>query len=630
MLRHFKRERLAMSDRVSSVDGADNGKPAKPAKRRSWPAMSRLYREYLSKHMPALIAAFVCMAAIAVTSSAQTYLMGPLIDKVFIARDGTRLWFIAGAILVIFAVRSAARYSQEVLLVSLGQKIVADVQDRLFDKLVSADMTLFQSRSPGTLAALFTYDANALRLAVCDVFLVAGKDTLTILTMIGLMFYTNWRLALMCLVLPILSIAPMRLLGKQIHKISLQTQLEVGGLTHALTQIFQGIRTVRSYGLEAAEQARVNGRMTFLARLVVKAAWVGGAILPIVDGLGGLAVAIVIIAGGAQVIAHAITPGQLFVFVGAIVGAYAPVPSLSKVNVTLQTGLAAAERVFAAIDRAPAQLVYDQAQALQSVSGAVQFEAVHFAYDRGNPVLKGVDFVAPAGGVTAFVGRSGAGKSTIFSLITRLYDPQRGRVLINGLDIQTISLTSLRDCMAVVSQDIALFDDSIANNIRYGRLDAPEEAVHNAAAATGVLDFAARLRDGLETRIGEQGMRLSGGQRQCIAIARALLRDAPILLLDEPTDAQDAESERHIQRALKQLMRGRTTLVIAHRLRTIRHADIIHVVDNGQVVESGRHEELVAYGGIYAHLGLLQFADGLGQGGPRTAAGHVLSPEGLS
>jgi subfamily B ATP-binding cassette protein MsbA len=281
---------------------------------------------------------------------------------------------------------------------------------------------------------------------------------------------------------------------------------------------------------------------------------------------------------------------------------------LSKVNVSLQTGLAAAQRVFAIMDRAPAVIEPAQPKALPRAPATVSFEGVGFSYDGEEMVLSGLDFTAPAGKITALVGPSGAGKSTVLNLIPRFYDPVAGRVVIGGLDLRDLSMASLRDAIALVSQEVVLFDDSILNNIRCGRLTATDEEVRAAAGAAAALEFIDRLPEGMNTMVGEHGMRLSGGQRQRIAIARALLKDAPILLLDEATSALDTESERQIQEALGSLMKGRTTLVIAHRLSTVRNADAIHVFSRGKVVESGSHDQLYEKGGLYARLYDMQFA----------------------
>ncbi|WAC49752.1 ABC transporter transmembrane domain-containing protein [Asticcacaulis sp. SL142] len=585
-------------------------KPECSRRTKSVTIFKRLYSEALSKYIWSLSVALICMIVIAIMSSSQTYLMGPLIDEVFVARDPAMLPVIAGGVLIIFAFRSLARYLQEVLLVSLGQKIVAYYQGRLFKSVVNQGLGQIQEQSRGRLSAAFIYDANLIRAAVCDVFLTAGKDTLTILTMIGLMFFTDWKMALMCLVLPTAAIIPMKYLGRALRRVSLTTQNEVADMTQTLNEAFKGIRTVQSLGLMSKVKQQAFSKMDSLARLVVKGAWVGGAILPVVDGIGGLAVAVVIIYGGMQVISGALTPGELVVFVGAIVGAYAPIPSLSKTNATLQPGLAAAQRVFEVIDRPSTLLASDAAPDLVRMAGSIRLEDVHFSYSAaGAPALRGVDIVAPAGKVTALVGRSGAGKSTVLSLISRFYDPDQGRVLVNGQDIRSVNPASLRNQIAVVDHQVMLFGDTLAENIRIGRLDARDDEVLDAARATGLDAFIAILPDGMNTRIGEGGLSLSEGQAQRIAIARAFLRDAPILLFDEATNAQDAESERYIRQSMARLMTGRTTLIIAHRLETIKHADVIYVLDEGQVAEHGSHDELIAAGGLYAHLHALQFND---------------------
>jgi subfamily B ATP-binding cassette protein MsbA len=426
--------------------------------------------------------------------------------------------------------------------------------------------------------------------------------------LVGTAFYQDWRLATISLLVAPISIWPIQVLARKMRRVARATQVQMGGLTNVLGQAFQAIRIIKAYRLEQVEQERIGQMTAGLARLAVSAAKFGAAAQPIIDSFGGLAIAAVIIYGGSRVIAGETTAGAFFSFITAILLAYQPLRALSKVNVSLQTGLAAAQRVFGIIDHSPALTEPAQPKTLPRAAADVSFETVDFTYNGEEAVLSGLDFTAQAGKITALVGPSGAGKSTVLNLIPRFYDPSAGRVAIGGLDLRELSLGSLRDAIALVSQEVVLFDDSILANIRCGRLDATDEQVREAARAAAALDFIDRLPEGLNTMVGEHGMRLSGGQRQRIAIARALLKDAPILLLDEATSALDTESERQIQEALGTLMQGRTTIVIAHRLSTVRDADMIHVLSQGRVVESGPHDRLYEKGGLYARLYDMQFA----------------------
>jgi subfamily B ATP-binding cassette protein MsbA len=394
------------------------------------------------------------------------------------------------------------------------------------------------------------------------------------------------------------------------RRVARQTQEEMGGMNTLLMQAFQGIRIIKSFRLEESETSRVKTVAYKLRDLSIGATRLEAAAQPIIDVFGGVAITAVIIYGGSRVIDGATTPGAFFSFIAAIMMAYQPLRSLSKMNVTIQQGLAAAARVFALIDRQPALLEAPDAKDVERVSGDVVFNNVSFSYNDEDFALNGVSFTAPAGGITALVGPSGAGKSTVFSLIPRFYDPQSGDVFINGVNVKHATLGSLRDAISIVSQEATLFNDTIANNIRCGNPDADDAAVERAARMAAAHEFIVEQPDGYDTMIGEHGMRLSGGQRQRIAIARAILKDAPILLLDEATSALDTESERLIQQALSQLMQGRTTIVIAHRLSTIRDADVIHAFDKGKVVETGDHTSLLAQNGLYARLHALQFHEG--------------------
>ncbi len=576
---------------------------------RSSALMRRLFREAAWPYRWRMLAALVCMTLVAGTTALTAWLLDPVVNKVFVERDRPMLWAIGAAVFAVFALKSLAAYLQDVLLSHVGQSIIADTQVRLFGRILDQEVALFQDRASGTLVSHFTYDINAMRAAVSSAFIAIGRDTLSVVFLVGVTFYQDWMLACISLIVAPLSVIPLQRLSKRMRRVARRTQEEMGGLTTTLGQTFQGIRVIKAYCLEGYERDRIRGLVASLRDLAIGATRIEAAAQPIIDVFGGIAVTAVIVYGGTRVIDGATTPGAFFSFIAAVLMAYQPMRSLSKMNVSLQTGLAAAARVFALIDRTPALTEAEAPAAVPRVSGAVRFEGVRFSYTGEGAALDGVTFEAPAGAITALVGPSGAGKSTVFSLIPRFYDPQAGRVLVNGVDVRGASFASLRDAIAIVSQEVVLFDDTIAANLRCGRRDASDDDLREAARAAAALDFIEALPEGFSTRVGEHGLRLSGGQRQRIAIARAILKDAPILLLDEATSALDTESERLIQQALATLMKGRTTLVIAHRLSTIRDAQVIHAFDKGRVVESGSHAELLAQDGLYARLHALQFAE---------------------
>ena len=575
--------------------------------------MRRLAREALRPYWLTLSAAGLCMMVVAATGAAPMALLKYVVDKVFVAKDPAYVWPVGIAVFLLFLAKSVASYVQEVLLAYVGQHIISDTQNRLFRHLINQDVALFQATNSGSLVSHFTYDITAMRDAVSNALVGIGRDALSVVFLVGLAFYQDWELATVSLVVAPISIYPIQLLARKMRRVARATQVQMGGLTNTLSQAFQAIRVIKAYRLEEFEQEHVRQMTGGLNKLAVSAAKAGAAAQPIIDTFGGVAIAAVIIYGGERVIEGATTAGSFISFIGAVLAAYQPMRALSKVNVSLQTGLAAAQRVFAILDRAPVLTDKAEAKSLPRSAADVSFEAVAFTYDGEEEVLTGLDFVAPAGRITALVGPSGAGKSTVLNLIPRFYDPSAGRVAIGGLDLRDLSLASLRDAIALVSQEVVLFDDTILNNIRCGRLSATDEEVRAAAKAAAALEFIDRLPEGMNTLVGEHGMRLSGGQRQRLAIARALLKDAPILLLDEATSALDTESERQIQEALNGLMKGRTTLVIAHRLSTVRDADVIHVFSRGKVVESGDHDRLYEKGGLYARLYDMQFASTSGE-----------------
>jgi subfamily B ATP-binding cassette protein MsbA len=602
-----------LSDPTSNQ--ASQTDPAQPAGGQPRPdeatqaLVARLARDYLRPQAGRICAALACMMVVAVSTAAFTQLIKPIIDDIFVNRREEMLLPIAIAALIVFTAKGLATYGQSVLMSHVGFRVVADLQRGLYARVIGADLAFFDRTSPGELIARFINDINLLRNAVSNTLVGVGKDSLTALALVGVMFYEDWMLAAIAFVAFPTAILPIVRIGRRLRKVSGKTQVEVGRLTTLLDETFQGVRYVKAYAMEAYEKARANRAIEAVFRLNYQGARTRSILHPVMEVLGGLAIVAVILYGGQAVISGAKGPGSFFAFITALLLAYEPIKRLAKLNANLQEGLAAAVRVFELLDREPKIRDAPGAAALEIAGGGIRFEGVTFSYNTEGPTLRDIEIEVPAGRTAALVGASGAGKSTIMNLIPRFYDLDGGRITIDGQDLRGVTLDSLRARIALVSQEILLFDDTIGANIAYGRPDASEAEIAAAAAAAGVDGFVAELSQGLDTPVGPRGTMLSGGQRQRVAIARAILKNAPILLLDEATSALDSESERHVQAALAELMSGRTTLVIAHRLSTVVGADIIYVIEAGRIVESGRHGDLLARGGPYERLYTLQFAD---------------------
>jgi subfamily B ATP-binding cassette protein MsbA len=568
----------------------------------------RLLKSHVRPHAGRLVLAMAFMGVVAATTAANAWLMQPALDRVFVARDPQWLYLVPLAVAVVALVKAVASYLENTTMNAVGQRIIADTQVAMYAHLIRADLAYLHRVHSGKLVSSFLYDATLLRDAVSRALTGMVKDSLSLVFLAGVMFYQHWRLALVaCLVFPLVGVAA-RNLGRRTRKGSARTQEETGRLTTILNETFEGARLVKAYGMEERETARARASVEARLRHIMRVVRARAAASPATEALGGLAVAIAIFYGGWQAASGEVTLGAFASFITALLLAYQPLKSLANLNTALQEGLAAAERLFAVLDVRPEIADAADARPLAVKGGEIRFERVGFAYADGAEALRGVSFVVPAGRRVALVGPSGAGKSTLLNLIPRFYDASAGRVLIDGQDVRAVTLASLRRAIALVSQELTLFDDSVRANIAYGRPEAGEAEIVAAARAAAAHDFILGLPQGYDTAVGENGVKLSGGQRQRVAIARAMLRDAPILLLDEATSALDAEAERKVQAALKRLMEGRTTLVIAHRLSTVLDADEIHVVEQGRVVESGRHAELLARGGAYARLFASQFA----------------------
>ncbi|MFP6711096.1 MAG: lipid A export permease/ATP-binding protein MsbA [Rhodospirillales bacterium] len=598
-----------------------------PQSNTTYALMSRLARESIRPYIGWIVAALACMALVAAATATSAALMKPVINDVFFAKNESLLWLISGAVFVTFTIKGIANYGQSVLMSYVGLRIITDTQHRLYAHLMRMELGFFHDNPTGNLISRFTIDINMMRAAVSNVLTGFGKDFLSLIGLIGVMFWQDWKLALLAFIVFPIAIIPIARLGKRIRKVTVNTQEDMGQFTTLLEQTFQGARVVKSYGMEEYEKNRVRAIAERIFGLVFKASRVRALASPIMESLGGVAITMVIAYGGFQVIHGSMDPGSFFSFITALLLAYEPMKRLANLNASLQEGLAGAQRLFELLDREPTITEKDDAIALPITGGGVHLKNVHFSYIKDQAALTGVSLEVPAGKTVALVGPSGAGKSTILNLIPRFYDVDNGNITIDGTDVRDVTFESLRSCMALVSQEITLFDDTVRANIAYGRPDASEEEIIEAAKNAAAHVFIMEMQEGYDTYVGERGTKVSGGQRQRLAIARAMLKNAPILLLDEATSALDTESERHVQTALHKLMQGRTTLVIAHRLSTVIDADLIHVIDQGKLVESGSHAELIATEGIYAKLYQLQFRD---EDGERRAANDIQAAAGGS
>ena len=570
--------------------------------------MRRLGRSYIRPYVGQIFLAIFFMIVVAGAQGLSAWLMKPIIDDVFIAKDRDMLKLVSIAVLVTFAIKGFANYTQSILMNWVGMRIVADAQNNLYSHLTELDLGFFHNNPAGTLISRFTADIIQIRNTVSIALTSLGKDLMSLIALVGVMFYQNMELAFVSIFIFPIAILPIVKLGRRMRKVTANSHVEIGLLTTLLAQTFQGMRLVKAYDMEKYEKKRNKVLVEKLFKLTFKAARIRAMVSPIMETLGGVAISVVIVYGGTQVIDGSGTTGELFSFITALLMAYDPMKKLGNLNVSIQEGLAGAQRLFNVIDTKPILFNKPDAQELDNVKGNITISNVTFSYGSDLPVLTNINLEVPAGKRIALVGPSGAGKSTILNLIPRFYDTNAGQVKIDDFDVRDVTMASLRQNIALVSQEITLFNDTIRANIAYGRDNASDQDIYDAARKAAAHDFIIELPQGYETQVGEQGVKLSGGQRQRLAIARAMLKNSPILLLDEATSALDTESERQVQIALDKLMIGRTTLVVAHRLSTVVNADVIYVIEDGKIIQSGSHDALIEQGGPYAKLYALQFS----------------------
>ncbi len=557
-------------------------------------------------HIPKFLGAMVCMLAVGATTSALAFLVKPALDGIFLAKDSSKLKWIPVVIIAVYFIKGACSYGQTVLMNFIGQRVITDLRSDLYNHIQKQALSFFGKHPTGILMSRITNDVNQIQGAVSEAVSSLFKDSFTLIGLIFVIFYRDWKLAIIAAFVFPLTIYPIAKFGEKMRKVATGTQVTMGSLSSLLQETISGTRIVKAFGMEGYEGRRFSKENEKLFRLYMKSVSIRALSSPFMEFLGGLGIAAIIFYGGYQVINGISTPGTFFSFLAALIMLYEPVKRLTNVNNTIQKGIAATTRVFAIMDMTPTIRNDENALPLSRISRGIEIKKVTFSYG-DEPVLKNINLEVRVGEVVAFVGMSGGGKTTLVNLIPRFYDVTEGRILIDGHDIRDVTIESLRGQIGIVTQQTILFNDTVRNNIAYGDIRKSEEEIIRAARSANAYQFIRNLPKGFDTIIGEQGARLSGGEKQRLSIARALLKDAPILILDEATSSLDTESEMEVQGALENLMKGRTTLVIAHRLSTISHADRIVVLADGEIVEEGNHDTLMAQGGEYARLHNMQF-----------------------
>ncbi|MBS0014336.1 MAG: ABC transporter ATP-binding protein [Desulfobacterales bacterium] len=575
---------------------------------------------YIRESWPQLALAMVCMLVVAATTSTTAFLVKPMLDDIFMEKNETMLMIIPIALIVLYMLRAAAMYGQEFLMHYVGESIIRQLRDNLYDKISDLPLMFLQKEKTGVLMSRITHDVNIIKAMVSNAVTGALRDVFTIFGLIFVIFYQSWKLALIALIVLPVAFFPIAEFGRRIRRFSTRSQESMADLNSFLHETFAGNKIVKAFGMEAEEKSRFFAKNRILFRYEVKTFRTKALTSPVMEVLGGIGVAVVIWYGGYAVINEQMTPGTFFSFMTALMLLYAPVKKLTRLNNAVQQGMAAADRIFDVLETEVDITDPPDPVVLTEPPHRVTFENVSFGYSADETVLKDICLEARPGERLGIVGTSGGGKTSLVNLIPRFYDVTAGSVKIDGTDVRQVAVADLRSRIGVVTQEPILFNDTLCRNIAYGSPDATPAQIWKAAEAAYIAEFINKLQKGMDTVIGELGSRLSGGEKQRICIARALLKDAPILILDEATSALDSEAEHLVQKALENLMQGRTSFVIAHRLSTIVGADRIIVLSGGRIAEQGTHADLLRQKGEYFRFYYQQFSDPVDAAGQKSPA----------
>ena len=565
--------------------------------------ISRLINNYLLSHKVTIFIALLMMIISAGATGLHAWLVQPALDEVLIKGNKDMLFLIPIAIILVTLCKGLATYTHSYQMSKVAHSIIAKLQSQMFEKLMYLNLTYFNDSKSGNLISRLINDTYYLRMAIVKSVTAVIKDILVIIFLLGNMFYQSWSLTLFAFFAFPLAIWPIKKIGKSIRKITYEIQNEIAKFSNILSESIKGIRQVKAYNREEFEKNRAYNNIEFIKRNFIRSAFISNRLSPLMEFIGSLAVAVSIYAGGVFVLNETMTTGQFMSFLVSLLLAYQPVKALGNLNISVQEGLAGAERIFLLLDTSEDKSERHLESKNINLNGNIEFNNINFSFEENN-ILENINLTIESGKKTAFVGLSGSGKSTLINLLLRFYDDYSGDIKIDKHNIKSLSLFDLRENISLITQETLLFNESILDNIKYGNMSCSNKEIEEIAKLSGVSKFAEKLPNKLHTIVGESGIKLSGGQRQRIAIARALIKNAPILVMDEATSSLDNLTEREIQKALDELMKNKTTIIIAHRLSTIKNADIIFTIENGEIENKGNHKHLMENSAVYKKLQL--------------------------